>query len=168
MGAHLAGMGVAIYHYMTYTITLIALPLAMLTACALDAPEAEPAVDSTDGVPCDLLKGPPVLPETAPTPPWRYPEEFDLIVGYAEGSPFLQLAPEDYATFRDSMRFNDSGHLTSYRYDVLQAALSPDDFSRAEEALGRRKDDDNIRDYYCSSRATCSRHSGSVCVTQNC
>jgi hypothetical protein len=107
-----------------------------------------------------------VLPETPPTPPWRYAEEFDLIVGYAEGSPFLQLAPDEYEAFRASLRFNEVGGLTSYRYDVLQAALSPDDFAAAEDALGRRKD--NLGDYYCSGRATCSRQSGSVCVTQNC
>jgi len=148
-------------------LKLTPLALLALVSCALE-PEPTPPLtvepaEASDDVPCDLLKGPSEPPAAEPTPLFRYVEEFDLVVGYAPGSPFLLLSPADYATFRGSMRFNEHGQLTSYRYDVLKAALSPEDFARAEEALGRREKDHT--DYDCIKRATCETHSGRVCMS---
>ena len=148
-------------------LKLTPIALLALVSCAIEAEPTPPLTvepaEASDGVPCDLLKGPPELPAAAPTPSWRYAEEFDLIVGYAPGSPFLLLSQEDYGTFRDSMRFNEAGQITAYRYDVLQATLPPDEFRRAEEQLGRQPKDH--ADYDCIKRATCETHSGRVCMS---
>lgn len=163
-----AGIALAVQGYMT-RITTIAIPFIFAACIAMepdpvqDHPVAVETAEPTDDVPCDLLKGPPVLPAIEPTPIFRYAEEFDLVVGYAEGSPFLALSPGDYQIFRDSMRFNDAGQLTSYRYDVLKAALSPDEFAAAEAALGRRAKDHV--DYDCIKRATCQGYAGRVCMS---
>lgn len=144
---------------------MLLIPL-LLTACLPeDAPGIAPETvssDLVDDVPCEFLKGPPDLPAAEPTPAFRYIEEFDLLAAEV-GSPFQLLDRSDYEAFRGSMKFNEYGQLTGYRYEVLRDALPAAEYQRAMDMIGRRPKDHE--DYDCVKHGSCKRAAGYICTS---
>lgn len=112
-------------------------------------------------------------------------------------SPLDRLSSSAKWAFVDSLRFGRRG-LGSYRYDILEKELTPTEIyevlslfgvqhtthmlkgaksaNEADElimqmgvsSLGGRYPGEDYPDYWCSSKATCSRSITSICIGSNC
>lgn len=141
------------------------IPMSLLVGCALEAPPT--ALESTEEeeIPCTFLKGLPSEMDEPPLPAEIVTrEDFNAL---ALSSPLTQLSPGSFERFTDSLVFHEKG-IASFRYVDLEAELTPEEIDEFYMMLGRRKDDDTIRDYYCAGRATCRQEQGAVCITTNC
>ncbi len=98
----------------------------------------------------------------------RSEADFDKLIGKRQ-VPFSKLDRQTIAAFKQGLVFRNNG-LSTAKYDMIESALTPDEFIMFWEAFGLSKEflqQTDYKDHECSSPGNCKEFLQNIC-TSNC